>query len=227
MKERPILFSGPMVRAILNGTKTMTRRAVKPQPVEDPCYTGGWAIKTKKKSTSLYAINQNLPSYQDICPHGKPGDRLWVRETWQCSEEELPLLPIDHSLWGLCQKRVRYATEGQYDVVNPKPWRPSIFMPRWASRLTLELTEVRVERLQDITEADARAEGIRKEDLSPDPDNFHPPGSYGYVASEDPEGLIYPTAEEAFSVLWDSINGKKHPWESNPWVWVESFKVIE
>lgn len=102
-------------------------------------------------------------------------------------------------------------------------WRPSIFMPRWASRLTLEVTDVRVERLQDITEEDARAEGIRPFPFRPD-DGF--PVCYGYAVEDLKTNLFDPTAVRAYDRLWDSINLKRAPWDSNPWVWVVSFKRI-
>ena len=107
---------------------------------------------------------------------------------------------------------------------------PPYFMPRWASRITLELTGVRVERVQDISEEDAVAEGIVREALPPDPDNFHPPGAYGFVSGlrPFPEGSIHPSPVDAFCELWDSINAKRgHSWESNPWVWILEFRRVE
>jgi hypothetical protein len=106
-------------------------------------------------------------------------------------------------------------------------WRPSIHMPRIASRITLEITGVRVERLQAISEADACAEGVIREFLPPDPDNFHPPGSYGYVPGHlpFPQGRIHVTAKEAYQDLWESINGPGS-WDANPWVWCIEFKRV-
>jgi hypothetical protein len=156
-KERGILFSAPMVRAILEGRKTQTRRVVKNQVRRDG-YT---------------------------CPYGKPGDVLWVRETW-CGDRF---------------NGVGYrATDAQSG-----PWKPSIFMPRWASRITLEITDVQVERVHDINECDIVAEGI-------------PFPTDRYVSYEE---LL-----AAFRDLWDSINGKTYPWASNPWVWALTFKVM-
>jgi hypothetical protein len=165
MKERPILFSGPMVRAILEGRKTITRRVLKLQD-----YDGGNCYETRD------GILRDILS---LCPYGIPGDRLWVRETWADP----------------CGKRIPVYRADEATAYQNVKWRPSIFMPRWASRITLEITRVRVERLQDITEKDAISEGV----LSSDYDK-----TYRY----------------AFSVLWDSINGPKYPWSDNPWVWV-------
>ena len=180
MKERPILFSGPMVRAILEGRKTQTRRVLKLQD-----YDGGDCYETKD------GILRDILS---LCPYGIPGDRLWVRETWRRHKENLP-----DGIMYRANNMLSFFTgdepEAAHDCKRTDFWRPSIFMPRWASRITLEITGVRVERLQEITEEDAISEGV----LSSDYDK-----TYRY----------------AFSVLWDSINGKKYPWSDNPWVWV-------
>lgn len=201
MTDRPILFSTPMVRAILAGEKTQTRRIVKPQPTEAPI-TNGSALG----SYLVWPNNGAYLEWQDViadpeyyaqagfCPHGQPGDRLWVRETWNC---------IDTGR--LAQRRdwVRYrATDG--DEMN---WRPSIFMPRWASRITLEITSVRVERVQSISMYDAMDEGV---------------GFPKYSQFEQGSHLV-----GAFRDLWNSINAKRgYGWEVNPWVWVVAFKVV-
>lgn len=204
MNEHSILFSGPMVRAIMDGRKTQTRRIIKPQPVKSCNVDGETACELVAKGS----------------PYGRPGDRLWVRETWASfgsSRSITPPVPLS------CQIR--------YDADNTCQWRdvpdgargvhhdasfrkrPSIYMPRWASRLTLEITAVRLERLQDITEADARAEGIIAQ-------------AYGYGV----EGLhmSLQTAREAFGCLWDGINAERgYPWADNPWVWVVEFQKVE
>jgi hypothetical protein len=179
MKERPILFSTEMVKAILEGRKTQTRRIVKKQPHG----AGEWA----RQLASWLFPNVN-PYIKLKCPYGQPGDRLWVRETFL----------IEHS----CHKnfyeyRADYSDTIALDVI----WRPSIFMPREACRLMLEVTDVRVERLQDITEEDAIAEGTVR---------IH----------------RYKTMVWEYETLWESINGKGS-WDKNPWVWVIEFKKIE
>lgn len=212
MRERPILFSGPMVRAILDGRKSMTRRVIKPQPAMEldgeilPDGTGG------------YGWGPVLPPWPKW-PY-QIGDRLWVREKHKL------WLPEGGPEWSCLyadgKSRDRLATwdEGdQYlspeDVglhVLPKHWRPSIHMPRWASRITLEVTNVRVERLQEITANDVIEEGI------------NPIARMGGIPMCKNKKGQYCTAREAFIDLWDTINGKTHPWLSDPWVWVIEFK---
>ena len=187
MKERPILFNAPMVRALLDGTKTQTLRIVKARDLE-------WMD-----------VHQGLrePDNAERCPYGQPGgDRLYVRETWAAPHayDHLPprLIPQD--------ARIHYAaTEDRGGLL----WRPSIHMPRWASRITLEIASVRVERLQSISEADALAEGV----------NVH----------QDHHGRptisIY-SPVQAYRDLWEQINGPGS-WDANPWVWVVEFRRIE
>lgn len=181
MSERPILFSGPMVKAILEGRKTMTRRVVKPQPID--------VVKNKGLENSWCAVRLN-GAFPAVCPYGQVGDRLWVRETWYVENND------DYYPY--------YKASEEHPEIFPK-WRPSIFMPRWASRITLEITGVRVEKLQEITEEDAMKEGVNWQDTA---------------------GLARFTAKKLFMTLWDSINGKKYPWASNPWVWVIAFKKL-
>lgn len=180
MKERPILFSGPMVRAILEGRKTQTRRVVKPQPAHIP------GIGTVLNIDTITGR---------ACPYGNPGDRLWVRETWA------------HRRWMLGDASPNpttvYRADGE-DLKGCARWRPSIHMPRWASRIALEVVSVRVERLQDISEDDAKAEGVTIK------------GTSRYDGE----------ARDAFEALWCSINGADS-WEINPWCWCISFKVIK
>lgn len=231
MNEKPILFSGPMVKAILDGRKTVTRRVVKPQPPEGCvyringnhnkacCFVDGpiddktiWVRPTARSKDHL------LP-----CPYGQPGDRLWVRET--------------HGVFGVntsCTVNVGYKarlsegktiadTDGGLDVIEVEPeqwvwaskysdtdrWRPSIFMPRWASRITLEILSIDVERLQQITLDGVVAEGIE------------PIKSGAHANQYWREETI-----SKFSVGWDRINGKREgcSWNSDPWVWVIGFK---
>lgn len=189
MKERPILFSGPMVRAILDSSKTQTRRVVKPRKdLSVGCMLAPHEL----------AGEANCGDYSNS-PYGQPGDRLWVRETFMQETQFEPCA-------------VRYRATDEPFVLGPpigniaKDWRPSIHMPRWASRITLELTGVRVERLQDISEADATAEGV----------------------DYDPEDCPFAgvrTAVHAYRNLWDKINGAGS-WDANPWVWVIEFRRL-
>lgn len=200
MKERPILFSAPMVRALLDGSKAQTRRVVKcpykpwKGRVYDAPWTvvrhsgGGWRATQHREDGSII---DEIGEAGFPCPYGVPGDRLWVRETFG---------PCDG--W-LCYR----ATEGEKCVPDGGKWRPSIHMPRWASRITLTVTDVRVERLQDISEADAIAEGCLDTDGSP---------------TQELSG----TARGAYAVLWDDLNAERAPWATNPWVWVISFAPV-
>ena len=189
MKERPILFSGPMVRVILDGRKTMTRMVVKPQPTVDHglVFEGIALGKFGAVSDSVIA-----------CPYGTIGDRLWVRETW-ATTEQAGVHPSDAEI-------LYRATDPDWETWDGWRWSPSIFMPRWASRLTLRIMSVSVERVQDITEADAKAEGV-----------VPVPGTEGNSHS-----YRWP-----FCLLWDSINaGRGFGWDANPWVWVIGFEVV-
>lgn len=213
MKERPILFSGPMVRALLNGSKTQTRRVVKPQFAHDaiPCEMGA----TNERGHQITGHsgmwwNDEEGNHEKAvrCPYGQPGGRLWVRETHAPQAD----------CWGSWERWTRgeggpgpiihYAAD---DKKSPfiERWRPSIHMPRWASRITLEVTGVRVERLQDISVADALAEGVKTH-----PDHHRKPRESIYSPVQD------------YRDLWESINGPDS-WDANPWVWAVSFKRVE
>lgn len=189
MKERPILFSGPMVRALLAGTKTQTRRVVKPSAM-----LGGWETGHNARGdiTSRWPLACGLKPAR--CPYGQPGDRLWVREAFAGSiayeRHGYPLKEWGNKLWYVADGEPR---SGQWT----RP-RPSIHMPRCLSRITLEVTGVRVERLQDISEADAIAEGIGHGDVD--------------------------AAVADYAALWEQINGPGS-WDANPWVWVVSFNA--
>jgi hypothetical protein len=177
--ERPILFSAPMVRAILSGTKTQTRRVVKGMALL-------W-LRPDGFTPEFTALPEN-----GLCPYGQPGDRLWVREAWRAWPDGVAY-------------RADISDADLADAVHA-PWRPSIHMHRAASRITLEITAVRVERLQDISEADAKAEGVTR----PVP-----------MLDDDPSTYV-----DAFGDLWASINGPGS-WDSNPWVWVIEFRRVE
>lgn len=222
MKERPILFSAPMVRAILAGTKTQTRRVVKFNIAGNAALGGkSWHIDD--------------PNAVLACPYGQPGDRLWVRETWGVvshawNEEggRVPWTPDRPAISvrelpfgrGYYTGHVIYAADGAFEWAGDddgggeprSAWKPSIHLPRAASRITLELTDVRAERLQDISEADAQAEGVDRDTEPCD----HTRRSCADV------GCLGPTHRAAFGDLWMQINGADS-WDANPWVWVVSF----
>jgi hypothetical protein len=200
MKERPILFGGPMVRAILDGRKTVTRRLVKPRPT--------LALNTRANTSGAFIDRRkvNAHSIADVlvrCPHGKPGDRLWVRETFAT---DVPGCPD-----GLSYRADHRDPRGD-GPANQMRWRPSIHMPRWASRITLEIVDVRVERLCEIDQQDAEREGI---------DRFGG-GWRDYL--HDDEALI--TGPASFATLWESINGPGS-WDANPWIWRVEFRRVE
>lgn len=213
MKERPILFSAPMVRAILEGRKTQTRRVVKP-PVIVHSVTG-------ECLANLDSTGPRRP-----CPYGQPGDRLWVRETFSgpwCMEAQNGTAAVPPSKWGE-SSRIWYWADGEPDHGEWTRPRPSIHMPRWASRILLEITRAGVERLQGISEDDAQSEGVSR--------GFR--DSYGDAPMsiddmEDPREVGYPTgswARDNFRRLWESINGAGS-WDANPLVWVIEFKQLD
>lgn len=213
MKERPILFNGEMVRALIAGTKTQTRRVVKPQPglgngMVNAAYCGHPNVWLPTGS-----FTEANPSRVYHCPFGQPGDRLWMRETWYCDHFEVQRGPY-REVPGAKDLLVFHADNPRpYEAEQPV-WRPSIHMPRWASRLTLNITAVRVERLNDISEADAKAEGVSMPDASDSPTDTHhtPPKFWSY--------------KQEYAYLWDEINGPGS-WALNPWVWVIEFRRVE
>ncbi|MDS7875041.1 morphogenetic protein [Klebsiella pasteurii] len=194
MKERGMIFNGEMVRAILDGRKTQTRRPVK-FPVHDKNF--GCELSGNELAGELSAGNYQNSAF------GKPGDRIWVRETF---------CPVDDTQYG-GEKWVDYRATPKFEASHPAgwdcapndaealKWHPSIHMPRWASRILLEITDVRVERLRSMSQDDARAEGV--------------------IAASGPM-----EAGLAFRELWDSIYGEES-WKANPWVWVIEFKRVE
>ena len=201
MRERPILFSAPMVRAILEGRKTQTRRTVK-QVGKDGGFvilnygTHDWPYRSDDGESASHTVRIGNKLYQNEtphdCPYGRPGDRLWVKETFRDAR-------------AVAAGRVLYRASGD----TACGWRPSIFMPRELSRVTLEVTGIRVERLQDISEADAIAEGV------------------DFDLSEYPfSGQPTRTPTLAYRQLWNGINGTDS-WAANPWVWVVEFKRVQ
>ena len=214
MKERPILFSAPMIRAILEGRKTQTRRVVKP--------TNGHTIE------QIISTPDSLAAFiRHRCPYGQPGDRLWVREAFRFLDSfdgdspatvgarclaagyPKPWAPTQYEADGCRDNWMHVGTPPSPGSATPGKLRPGIHMPRWASRINLEITAVRVERLNDISEADAMAEGVTVgEDRS-----------FAYAE----RGMKYEPHREAFEHLWESINGPRS-WAADPWVWVVEFK---
>jgi len=220
-KEHPILFSAPMVRAILEGRKTVTRREVKNRAALD-CLAAGF-------EPAFLA----LPGNADLCPYGQPGERLWVRETWGVISHDFdehgnmvdwkpdrPASAIREMRFGqgYYSGHVIYRADGEATWAGDddgggddrSAWKPSIHMPRIASRILLEITGVRVERLQAISRSDIRAEGVEcppelaSDDVSPNYRDWYP---------------------AAWQELWESINGAG-AWDANPWVWVVEFKRV-
>lgn len=189
-KDRPILFSAPMVRAILDGSKTQTRRVVKPLPLR--LSAGTFPLETDIEGLMS-------PAMLARHPYGQPGDRLWVRETFSTHD-----LPPDE---------VYYRATIIEDGLTPQEacetrWRPSIHMPRWASRITLEIKSVRIERLNDISEPAAIAEGVSSN------------CPVGYIPAHQASPHTY-----CFSQLWDSAYGQG-AWAGNPFVWVIEFEKV-
>jgi hypothetical protein len=216
--EHPILFSTAMVKAILDGKKSMTRRIVKPQPPEGAwrifdsldCYEGeGWAFQYSVEIVPGLIHNPifKLP-HNGNCPYGKVGDILWVRETW------LRLFGTYH--YKADQRETDELCRKDFGI----KWKPSIHMPRKACRIRLKITDIRIERLQDISEEDARAEGITSYWAEPHRDV----APFIGVSKELGEDLC-PTRYEAFQQLWNHINKDRgHGWDQNDWVWVVSFE---
>jgi hypothetical protein len=255
MTDRPILFSGEMVRAILKGRKTQTRRAIKPVPT----FNGGGACHDADALQQDYV--EPYWVFPETCKYGKPGDLLWVRETfcahWGTPPHDAPqsyrivtgdkLPPIKQENGDLYQPTPSDIMTIWYEAEGNKPfhmkWKPSIHMPRWASRITLRITDIRVERLHEITEADARAEGCEARP-------FPGPWWQGYrdlgdgqlfqqqaVGETAPDWMIEPkkmpptpwldrSARDGFRSIWMGLHGPD-AWEVNPWVWVISFERVK
>lgn len=219
MKERPILFSAPMVRAILEGRKTQTRRVIKLPRSMASRRLDEYLFNCSGKAWPAW----NNPDLK--CPYGKPGDRLWVRETWAEVPRYLPMTDEDAPwredgrilVWAADPDwkgaRQFLCADGVIRWAKPARWRPSIHMPRFASRITLEVTGVRVERLQATSEADATAEGVQQCEG----------GAMDYLSNDYAQGYS-PVA--SFRSLWESIYGADS-WAANPWVWVVEFKRME
>jgi hypothetical protein len=206
MKERPILFSGPMVRALLDGSKTQTRRVMNAKP-SDECPEEMWPhalkdiVEWREQNGRWFGLMGWRSLAFSDCPYGMPGDRLWVRETFLYvgpgSGSDLPSYREERA-----NPENHKATNCWFRASQPDEtlvWTPSIHMPRWASRITLEVTGVRVERLQDISEADAWSEGC-------------------------PTDATWPL--DWYRDLWNNLAAPGADWDANPWVWVVEFKRV-
>lgn len=213
MVERPILFSGAMVRAILEGRKTVTRRICKPQPSAH----GHTTSAEGNPMSAWWETGKDI----NHCPYGQPGDRLWVRESFAdlrgtgIEHRPDPDGPLQRYAFAADSPPGSASDEARKDFGIK--WKPSIHMPRSACRILLEITAVRVERLQNISEEQALAEGIDLERLADSQER------YDMVADHNMTGR--PTAGGAFRDLWASINGIES-WDANPWVWVVEFKRV-
>lgn len=226
MTEHPILFSAPMIQAILAGRKTQTRRIIKVQPSITTDTDASW----RDSKCDLW---RNSKQYaRDCCPYGSIGDRLWVRETsavYSAAYSECGIVyRADHATGDLSKGDGGYnfhqfSDDPEQAAKDRKwaekhggneKWIPSIYMPRFASRINLEITGVRVERLQEITEADAKAEGCE-----PWPFDKNQPMTSGELGSSWPY-------RGGYAVLWDEINDERATWKSNPYVWVVEFKKV-
>lgn len=212
-KEHPIIFSGEMVRAILAGRKRQTRRMAK-------CLLPGG-----KNYTNAASHDEWLRKRVAQCPYGVVGNRLWVRETWRETFDPYQTRVIEYKSGGSRLTDGKSVFHGKHACTSYLPaWRPSIYMPRYISRLALTITGIRIERLQAISEKDAKAEGCERHYCSPEDTATCKPGTPERALAERFEGG-YLTAKNQFINLWDSINGKRCPWSSNPWVWVVGFAV--
>ncbi len=225
MKERGILFSAEMVKAILNGRKRQTRRLIEPQP--GPLRRETIGLDSERMSDWIGEVMGICAQWRARCPYGEQGrDQLWVREAWRTA----PALDKDNAKgiakralgahypkpWAPLQYEADGALRDWDESVWGKPagrYRHARFMPRWASRLTLAVVDVRVERLQEISEADARAEGMLLDGVL----GWHWPGGTTH----------YETAVGAFAEGWNALNGKRAPWKSNPWIWAVGFRLMQ
>jgi len=235
MKERPILFSAPMVQALLTGRKTQTRRIIKPQPDHSQYHEFGgklihesdhrmWCWKNVVVDNIWdFPGNDDRKELAAASPYGVPGDQLWVRETWTSAYQ--------NGCFGTAMRADNSFSQGKR--MHPKGphfhakelgehvrWRPSIFMPRWASRISLDFVEVRVQRLQEISEEDCIAEGVERWVVG---DGWR---EYGLSAKDEAVcGPPMPTAKDSYRTLWESINGPGS-WSANPFVWALTFKEV-
>lgn len=221
MSEKPIIFFAPMVRALLDGRKTMTRRIIKADKRFTPSgsYAGDRWWMRPHSGGGWIATNGGPDAFMETqstgfkCPYGQPGDTLWVLECWRPWSDDYPSVEYKadaHRTTVHCPTAWSLYLERSLKHHAPSEWRPSIHMPRWASRITLQVESVRVERVQEITESDAKAEGVPPCEFIPD----------GLSEAGTPLGYV-----TEFACLWDDIHGPG-AWDRNEWVWCISFKRI-
>lgn len=233
MKERPILLNAEMVRSVLDGRKTQTRRMLTPRQLK--MIDAAASIGECYPLESGHQHENSQSYYRECCPFGAVGDRMWVRETWAVVSHafdddglmidyvpDRPARAVHEKPFGkgYYSGHAIYAADGGFTwgdddgcVDGLSCWKPSIHMPRWASRITLEITGVRVERLNAISQEDAHAEGLELTGWRP---TYSDPDSGGEVM----------TPYDNFAELWSSIYGEES-WQANPWVWVIEFKRVE
>lgn len=249
MNERPIHFMDPMIRALLYQQKTQTRRLIKPQP-DDPGTFGLspiWGHGVKDGNFTIHAATNESGQRADRyirCPYGATGDRLWVREAWA---------HVPASAYNLAHVPHRFHPDNSdprsgsvavyrtgWSRCKPGRWKPATYMPRWASRITLEITDVRVECVQEISETDALAEGaiwwVQDEKLGPiSSDNREDLWCRYAKRRTDPDSGVA-THRAAFAMLWDHIQGADFwdtpaeaptGWVANPWCWAITFRPVE
>lgn len=240
MKERPILFSGDMVRAILAGRKTQTRRTRGLEKISERPDDWAQAVMLSDGSFSFWYpggagvqefAQRAYPNGGGIrCPYGVPGDRLWVRETWYPAVRVGFMLTPARTPSEIAQAREAHyksdADNRAFELPKPLHWKPGIHMPRWASRITLEIVSVRVQRVQDISEDDARAEGIIPT-VQSRPEYGGAICTHFGIPGDDWQHTEI-TAQKRFIVLWNSINAKRGlGWDINPWVWAIEFRRVQ
>ncbi|SAT23223.1 hypothetical protein [Klebsiella variicola] len=230
MKERGMIFNGEMVRALLSGRKTQTRRIIK------DCTVGrdqiSKFIQIEKKFIGCYP--EDVPELiRECCPYGIPGDRIWVREAFRVHSRATDVATLvykasERNSWTEQTHRVPVAVCNK--PATPEKWTPSLHMPRWASRILLEITGVRVERLNAISEEDAQREGVHTEvwDQTVVARNYAARDEFFQFWSEDMPHYVEMNQlyRSSFRSLWESIYGAEN-WQANPWVWVISFKRVE
>ncbi|HBR9965700.1 hypothetical protein [Klebsiella pneumoniae] len=216
MTERGMIFNSEMVRAILDGRKTQTRRPIKWKQTR-------FTEIGERDDGSKWPWSEDAEHACDFwhpCPFGAVGDRIWIRESFFPAPLEMQYTPPRKTMWNIAYRdgvQMEKLAPAEYNplIYNYERWTPSIHMPRWASRILLEITDVRVERLNAISEEDARAEGIIDGGCL----NCGEPEPCGCANPE-------PDATDAFAYLWQSIYGQES-WNANPWVWVISFERVE